>query len=151
MSPLALLFSLLAIFAGFIFPFQASVNSQLARAIGGPIAATMISFAVGLAFLVFANLIAFRQIPTLADIARQPLLLLLAGGALGAVYVSANVFLAPRIGAGALLCLVVAGQLLGALVIDRFGLFGLAMRELSFGRLAGALLVLAGALMVRLA
>jgi transporter family-2 protein len=151
MSPLAILFSLLAIFAGFIFPFQASVNSQLARGIGGSIAATMISFAVGLAFLVLANLIAFRQIPTLADIARQPLLLLFAGGALGAVYVSANVFLAPRIGAGALLCLVVAGQLLGALVIDRFGLFGLAMRELSFGRLAGALLVLAGALMVRLA
>ena len=87
----------------------------------------------------------------MADIARQPLFLLLAGGAIGAVYVSANVFLAPRIGAGALLCLVVAGQLLGALVIDRFGLFGLAMRELSFGRLAGAALVFAGALMVRLA
>jgi transporter family-2 protein len=40
---------------------------------------------------------------------------------------------------------------MGALVIDRFGLFGLAMRELSFGRLVGAALVLAGALMVRLA
>ncbi len=151
MSPLAILFSLLAIFAGFIFPFQASVNSQLGRGIGGPIAATMISFAVGLTFIALANLIAFRQIPTLADVARQPLWLLFAGGALGAVYVSANVFLAPRIGAGALLCLIVAGQLLGALVIDRFGLFGLAMRELSFGRLAGAALVLAGALMVRLA
>jgi bacterial/archaeal transporter family-2 protein len=151
MSPLAILFSLLAVFAGFIFPFQASVNSQLARGIGGPIAATMISFAVGLAAIAVANLIVFRQIPTFADVARQPLSLLLVGGILGAVYVTANVFLAPRIGAGALLCFVVAGQLMGALVIDRFGLFGLAMRELSFGRLVGAALVLAGALMVRLA
>ena len=63
------------------------------------------------------------------------------GGAIGATYVSANVFLAPRIGAGALLCLVVAGQLFGALVIDRFGLFGLAMRELSFGRVASAVTI----------
>jgi transporter family-2 protein len=47
-------------------------------------------------------------------------------------------------------CFVVAGQLVGALVIDRFGLFGLAMREMSLGRLAGAALVFAGALMVRL-
>jgi bacterial/archaeal transporter family-2 protein len=41
--------------------------------------------------------------------------------------------------------------LLGALVIDRFGLFGLGLRELSFGRLAGVVLVFAGALLVRLA
>jgi bacterial/archaeal transporter family-2 protein len=141
----------LALFAGFLFPFQASVNSQLGRGVGGPIAATMISFAVGLAVIAVINLAVFRQIPTISDLSRQPLALLLAGGALGAVYVGASVFLAPRIGAGALLCLIVAGQLLGALVIDRFGLFGLGLRELSFGRLAGVVLVFAGALLVRLA
>jgi transporter family-2 protein len=151
MSPLAILFSLLAVVAGFLFPFQATVNSQLGRGIGGPIIATVISFAVGLVVIAAADLIVFRQIPTWADIAKQPLYLLFSGGALGAIYVGANVFLAPRIGAGALLCLVVAGQLVGALTIDRFGLFGLAARELSFGRLAGAALVFAGALMVRLA
>jgi transporter family-2 protein len=150
MSPLAILFSLLAVFAGFLFPFQASINSMLGRAIGGPLAATMVSFAVGLAIMAAANLIALRQIPSLADLVKQPPYLLFCGGAIGAVFVGASVFLAPRIGAGALLCFLVAGQLLGAMVIDRFGLFGLAMRELSFGRLAGAALVLAGALMVRL-
>jgi transporter family-2 protein len=151
MSPLAILFSLLAVVAGFLFPFQATVNSQLGRGIGGPIIATVISFAVGLVVIAAADLIVFRQIPTWADIAKQPPYLLFSGGALGAIYVGANVFLAPRIGAGALLCLVVAGQLVGALTIDRFGLFGLAARELSFGRLTGAALVFAGALMVRLA
>ena len=73
-----------------------------------------------------------------------------AAGAIAGVLL-ASVFLAPRIGASALLCLVVAGQLLGAVLIDRFGLFGLAMRELTFGRLVGVFLVLAGALIVRLA
>ncbi|WP_158815674.1 DMT family transporter [Methylocapsa sp. S129] len=150
MSPLSILLSLLALIAGFLFPFQAVINAQLGRGIGGPIAATMISFAVGLIVLVAVNFLAFRQIPALDDLTKQPLYLLLAGGALGAIYVSANVFLAPRIGAGALLCLVVAGQLIGALAIDRFGLFGLAIRELTLGRVAGVFLVFVGALLVRL-
>jgi bacterial/archaeal transporter family-2 protein len=150
MSLLAIVLSLLALIAGFLFPFQAVINAQLGRGIGGPIAGTMISFAVGLAALVAVNFFAFRQMPAFADLAKQPLHLLLAGGALGATYVSANVFLAPRIGAGALLCLVIAGQLVGALLIDRFGLFGLAFRELTFGRIAGVVLVFIGALMVRL-
>jgi transporter family-2 protein len=150
MSPFALVFSLLALVAGFLFPFQAAINAQLGRGVGGPIAATMISFAVGFVALVAVNVFALRQMPAIEDLARQPLYLLLAGGALGAVYLSANVFLAPRIGAGALLCLVIAGQLIGALAIDRFGLFGLALRELTFGRIAGVFLVFVGALMVRL-
>jgi transporter family-2 protein len=150
MSPLALVFSLMALVAGFLFPFQAVINAQLGRGIGGPIAGTTVSFAAGLVVLVAVNLFAFRQIPAFDDLVKQPLYLLLAGGVLGAIYVSANVFLAPRIGAGALLCLVVAGQLIGALAIDRFGLFGVALRELTFGRLAGVFLVFVGALMVRL-
>jgi bacterial/archaeal transporter family-2 protein len=149
MSPLAILLPLLAVFAGFLFPFQASINSQLGRGIGGPIAATMISFAVGLAIIATANFIAFRQIPGLDEIAKQPPYLLFCGGAIGAIFLGASVFLAPRIGAGALLGFVVTGQLMGAMVIDRFGLFGLATRELSFGRLAGAALVLVGSLLVR--
>jgi len=151
MSPLAIFYSALALIAGFLFPFQASVNSQLGREIGGPIAATVISFAFGLAVIVTADLVAFRQIPTLADVLRQPPYLLFTGGTIGAVYLGASVFLAPRIGVGALLCLVVAGQLVGALAIDRLGLFGLAVRELSIGRVAGAGLVFVGALLVRLA
>jgi transporter family-2 protein len=43
----------------------------------------------------------------------------------------------------------IAGQLFTALLIDRFGLFTLAERGLTLGRVSGALLVLVGALMVR--
>lgn len=103
MSLLAAVFSLLALVAGLLFPFQAVINAQLGRGIGGPIAGTMISFAVGLIVLIVVNFFAFRQMPAFDDLAKQPLYLLLAGGVLGATYVSANVFLAPRIGAGALL------------------------------------------------
>ena len=59
-------------------------------------------------------------------------------------------FLAPRLGAAATLCFVIAGQLTAAMAIDRLGLFGFTMREASLGRVTGVLMVLAGALLVRL-
>ena len=44
----------------------------------------------------------------------------------------------------------VAGQLLGGLLLDRIGFLGMAVREISLGRIAGAVLLVAGALLVRL-
>jgi transporter family-2 protein len=75
--------------------------------------------------------------------------MLIGGGLLGAIYVTVNIMLAPRIGIAALMALGIAGQLFTALLIDRFGLFELVERGLTVGRVSGALLVLVGALMVR--
>ena len=75
--------------------------------------------------------------------------MLIGGGLLGAIYVTVNIMLAPRIGMAALMALGIAGQLFTALLIDRFGLFELVERGLTVGRVSGALLVLVGALMVR--
>jgi transporter family-2 protein len=45
---------------------------------------------------------------------------------------------------------VVTGQLLAGVLLDRIGFLGMAVREISFGRVAGAILLIAGALMIRL-
>jgi transporter family-2 protein len=76
--------------------------------------------------------------------------MLLGGGLLGAIYVTVNLVLAPRIGVAAIMALGIAGQLVTALLVDRLGLFELVERDLSIGRVGGAVLVLVGALMVRL-
>jgi transporter family-2 protein len=44
----------------------------------------------------------------------------------------------------------VAGQLMAGMVLDRIGFLGIAVREISLGRIVGAVLLLAGALLVRL-
>ena len=150
MSPLSLFYALYAVLAGALFPMQTSINAQLACHVGGPVAATAVSFAVGLVSLVTLNAIAFRQYPSLSDVAGTPLPVLMAGGVLGATYLCSNVFLAPRLGAAATLCFVVAGQVVAALVIDYFGLFGLEAREATPGRILGVALVLVGAALVRL-
>ena len=69
---------------------------------------------------------------------------------IGATFLSANVYLAPRLGAAATLCFVIAGQIAAAMAIDRFGSFGFEVRDLWPGRVVDVILVLPGAAMVRL-
>jgi transporter family-2 protein len=141
---------LMALCVGALFPVQSAANALLGRGIGGPVAATLVSFASGLVVLLCLNALLFRQWPSLRDLASQPLPLLWVGGTIGAIFLSANVFLAPRLGSAATLSFVMAGQLVSALAIDRFGLFGFSLRDLSAGRIGGVALVVIGALLVRL-
>ena len=150
MGPQSIFLALLAMAAGSLFPIQAAANAELARLVGGSIAATIISFTVGWLALIAINSAVFRQFPAVSDVVSAPLPLLLVGGVIGATFLSANVYLAPRLGAAATLCFVIAGQIAAAMAIDRFGWFGFAVREPSPGRVLGAVLVLAGAVMVRL-
>ena len=143
-------YAVLAVCVGAMFPVQSAANALLGRGIGGPIAATLVSFGSGLILLLIINALVFRQWPSLPQLGAQPWPLFWVGGAIGAIFLSANVFLAPRFGAAATLSFVMAGQLVSALAIDRFGLFGFALRDLSIGRIGGVAMVLAGALLVRL-
>jgi transporter family-2 protein len=108
------------------------------------------SFCVGTIALIVLTLLFARDSTNLGALGTMPLYMLLGGGLLGAVYVTINLILAPKIGVAAIMALGIAGQLVAALLLDRFGLFELMERELSVGRVGGVVLVLVGALMVRL-
>lgn len=142
-------FAALAVIAGTLFPTQTAINARLAAAVGGPIASSLISFCAGLIALAIIVALTTRTIPDWAVLKAQPPWLFFAGGLLGATYLTMNVLLVPRIGSGPMMALAIAGQMTAALVIDRFGLFGVAVRELSAARIGGAILVLIGAVMVR--
>ncbi len=100
--------------------------------------------------MIALTLLFARGSTNLGALQTMPLYMLLGGGLLGAVYVTVNLMLAPKIGVAAIMALGIAGQLFTALLLDRFGMFELMERELSLGRVGGAVLVLVGALMVRL-
>lgn len=57
--------------------------------------------------------------------------------------------MAPRLGAATTLALVVAGQMLGALIFDQVGLLGVPQHAATPGRLLGAACVVAGVLLIR--
>ena len=150
MNVTAVLLALLAVLVGAMLPVQIALNSQLARNFGSPFAANVFSFGTGLLALVLLSTVIFRDFPSWSAIRQQPPHLLIVGGLLGAAFLTTSIFLAPKLGAAVVLCLVMAGQLTAALTIDHFGLIGYAVRHVSIGRLAGAVMVLAGAVMVRL-
>ncbi len=144
----ALLFALLGAFVGgLLVALQAPTNAMLARAVGSPVNAAMISFAVGLLALLVA-VVALGVRPHPAEIRALPWYAW-TGGLYGAVFVAIAAFAAPRIGVTPLLTISIAGQLAMALLLDRFGAFGLPKVEISPMRLLGIGLVFAGVVLVR--
>ena len=141
--------TLIALLAGGFIALQAPINAEAAARLGHPLTAATMSFCVGTVALIVLTALFARNDTHLEAFKSLPLYMLLGGGLLGAVYVTVNLMLAPRIGVAAVMALGIAGQLFTALLIDRLGLFALMERGLTFGRVSGALLVLVGALMVR--
>jgi transporter family-2 protein len=71
------------------------------------------------------------------------------GGVCGFLFILANAFVFPRIGAGPAIALLVLGQGAAALAIDHFGLMGLARHPISLSRLAGIILIVGGVVLIR--
>ena len=138
---------LLVFIAGAMVAIQAPTNAILARAGGSPVLAALISFAVGTAALLSVWLFtgnrpapsAFTSLPWYAWI----------GGLYGAVFVAVAAYAAPKIGVASLITIGIAGQIAMALWLDHVGAMGLAREPINWGRIIGALLVVAGVVLVR--
>lgn len=148
MSFPALGLAFLAILAGAVISFQAPINVMAGQRLGHVLGGAALSFVVGTVFLLGIALITVRDQINFASLTEMSPLLFL-GGILGAFYVAMSIWLTPKLGVGAVISLGIAGQVLASLTLDHFGLLNLAVREVTFGRASGAVLVLAGALMVR--
>lgn len=147
--PATAIWTIFGVLAGCLVALQAPINAQLGRGVGSPLLASAISFAAGLLALIAVNLLLVRDI---SDSWREtPLWLFAAGGCLGAIFVAAMTILTPRIGAATMMGLVVTGQLVMGLIIDHFGWFGLAVREITVGRLTGVFFLIVGAVLLRFA
>lgn len=146
--PTAVLVPILLVFvAGGLVAVQAPTNSILARAGGSPVLAALISFAVGTAALL-AVWLASGSRPAASSFAGLPSYAWL-GGLYGAVYVAVAAFAAPKIGLAALITIGIAGQIAMALLLDHVGALGLPREPVNPGRIMGAILVIAGVVLVR--
>lgn len=142
--------SLLGVLAGAFLALQAPVNAELSRGLGLPVAAAAISFLAGAVVLAGISAAIVRVDGLALDWRAPAPWLFVAGGCLGGAYVTIATMLVPRTGAMATMAFIVTGQLLGGMIVDRLGLLGVAVREISLGRAAGAMLLVAGALMIRM-
>lgn len=139
---------LLALGAGFGLPTQAGINGQLAAVVRSPVTAALISFAVGTASLLVFFVLLRLPLPAGAALSAQPWWIY-SGGLIGAFFVAVIAWIAPQLGATTMLALILAGQLIASVLYDHFGLLGFSVHPLSFGRLAGIGLLVAGVLLIR--
>ena len=141
------LYLLLAFLVGLAITVQAGVNANLRQAMANPILAAAISFGSGFIVLVLMFLTTGGAIPTL-DTIRQVSWWKWAGGIMGAVYMITVIVSVPKIGTANLVSLSVAGQLVAAIVLDHYGFMGFSIHPVNGWRLLGAILIMAGVLLV---
>ncbi len=124
---------------------QAPINSRLGKHIGSAQAATF-SFIVGTVVLL-AVAAFWKGWGGLGHVGRAPWWALV-GGALGAVYVTVALLAVRTLGASGLTAVVILGQLAMSVVIDRFGLLGVARTQVGAQRILGLALLVGGVLLV---
>jgi transporter family-2 protein len=137
-----------ALAIGFAIPLQAAINSQLKLQLDqSTLLAALVSFTVGTLALAVVAMASGQRLAALGGVGRVPMWQL-TGGLLGAMFVFGTTLLAPTLGVARMLALIIAGQVLVSLLMDRGGWLGLPVRELTFTRAAGGVLVVAGVVLV---
>ncbi|MGV3743173.1 MAG: DMT family transporter [Burkholderiaceae bacterium] len=141
------LYILLTVLAGVAVTLQVGVNSSLRQSINSPVFAAFFSFLIGTVGLLLYLLATRASMPSFQTISKTPAWMW-TGGILGAYYVVMSIIVAPKLGAASLISLVVATQLFTSLVLDHFGMVGFAQHSINMWRVVGALLLIAGVILI---
>jgi transporter family-2 protein len=136
-----------ALLSGALLSLQLGMNGQVKVVSGHALWAAIVSFVVGLVALLALAAVLRPALPSGEKLTALPWWAWL-GGTMGAVYVTAAAFLAPRLGLATLTALVVTGWLVSSIAIDHFGLVGAKVHAVNLWRVVGAGLLLVGAGMV---
>ena len=140
--------ALLALICGAVLTTQVGSNTLLGKSLNNPYIPVAANMVTGLVFTVLLLLIVHKSLPSVAQLRAAPWWTWLAGGFLGTVYLTGNILLAPKLGAGALVGLVVTGQLLFAVAADNYGWLGFEQHGATIWRGRGCLLMMGGVTLI---
>jgi transporter family-2 protein len=145
---------LIAIVVGVVMPMQPGMNAKLSIHAGSDWFAMWVNMAVG---LVLGSAVAIGVMyakgqpwPPTANLAQAPWWAWL-GGVLGTLIVGASILLIPRMGASLLIASLMSGHILGAMLVDHFGLVGVAVERLTPLRLLAGGCTIVGVLLFAVA
>lgn len=132
--------------AGIGIPVFAALNSSLSRQLGGPLAATGVTFAIGLLIALLLLAVTGFPAPSAFTFERPAIWF----GAIFMLFYGISVaFAAPRIGLGNAIFFVLLGQIVAAAVIDHFGLLEAIPSPLTLKRIAGMAVMAFGLYLAR--
>ncbi len=140
--------ALFALICGAVLTTQVGSNTLLGKSINNPYIPAAANMVTGLIFTVLLLLIVHKPVPSVAQLRAAPWWAWLAGGFLGTAYLTGNILLAPKLGAAALVGLVVTGQLLLAVAADNYGWLGFEPHGATLWRGLGCLLMMGGVTLI---
>lgn len=129
---------------------QTAVNGRLGVVLDSAVAAALVSFAIGVSTLLLIVLLSRTpwRLDRVDD--RPHPWWMWIGGLLGAAFVFGNAFLAPLIGTGLTVMVILLGMMAGSLLIDHFGLLGARRTPTTVLQAVGLLLMVGGVALIRL-
>ena len=137
-----------AIVCGVMLTTQVATNKQLGEHLHNLYIPAVVNMVIGLVATVALTLALSREYPSAAMVKSASPINWLAGGLLGALYLTGNIVLAPKLGAAALIGLVVTGQIVFSVLCDNYGWFGFEQHAANLPRLFGCLLLIGGVALV---
>lgn len=140
--------ALLALACGAVLTTQVGSNTLLGKSINNLYIPAAVNMVAGLVFTVFLLLIVHKPLPAVEQLRAAPWWTWLAGGFLGTAYLTGNILLAPKLGAAALVGLVVTGQLLFAVLADNYGWLGFEQHGATLWRGLGCVLMVGGVTLI---
>jgi bacterial/archaeal transporter family-2 protein len=140
---------ILAAAAGISLVVQQALNANLRTALGSAAWSGFMSYFIGVVCMAALALLFRDPVPSAAIAARIPWFAW-SGGLFGAIFIGLGIFLVPQLGAATFFALLIAGQMLGSIAFDHFGLLGVPVHPISAIRVAGALLLVGGVILIRM-
>jgi transporter family-2 protein len=132
--------------SGIGIPIFAALNSSLSQQLGGPVAATAVTFGIG--FVIAVALLALVGFPARGAFTfDRPWIWF--GAVFMLFYGTAVAFAAPRIGLGNAIFFVLLGQIVAAAAIDHFGWLGAIRSALTLKRALGLAVMALGLYLAR--
>ena len=139
----------LVVVSGMATPVHLAANKRLFETVRSPLMAMAIALGIGAAGLALAQLTGLAGRADLAHVAKAPWWAW-TGGLLIAAAVSIQIVNTERSGGGPVVALIVAGQLVCAMVIDHFGWMDMQQNPIRWWKILGVVLMAGGAALMEI-
>lgn len=132
----------LTLFLGVVLAVHLSMNGQVGAILNNPRVGNALFWCIGAAWALIIGLTGWKggALSPLKDV--HPLLL--TAGALGSSLVFAIAWLIPQVGAGPLMITLLAGQVVGGLLMSHYGWLGSPVQPVTMTQIGGVALMIAG-------
>jgi transporter family-2 protein len=133
---------LLSLALGVVLVVHLAMNGQVGNVIRNPRVANALFWCIGAVTAVVIGVTGWQR--GALDALKNVNPLLLTAGVLGACLVFAIAWLIPRVGARDVMITLLAGQIMGGLVLSHFGWLGSPQQPITVVKIVGVMVMLAG-------